>query len=313
MVLLALVVVALGAVAALTRPWERSGAPESGVTQQVVPPAPSAGVPGAPGAGAAATSTAAAATSTGVSATAPTAGGEARQPGTPEPAPAAPVEGAIDIAGDLPARASISVTDAFGRVRAVSGRTVRLEPGSYSLEFRAPGYDADRKTFTVRAGAELKWTPSVKATAAVTPQPQPQAQPQTAATQATQTQTTQTQTQTQPARDPRADQTAIETEIRNFVAAFARRDANAVLPLLPREDGDVWRQMLTSRDVRNFTALLTQTETPRIDGDHATAQFTISTAYRNLNENLNARLNWIGTFDRTSSGWRLVLARQLRN
>jgi serine/threonine protein kinase len=198
----------------------------------------------------------------------------------------------VRVEGELPEGASISVTDAFNQTRALSGRSIRLDAGTYSLEFRAPGYETDRRTLTLRAAASETWSPSLRRVA-----------PQAPAAQAP----------TQPAHDPRADQTAIENQVRNFVNALDRRDQNSVLPLLPRESRAGWSHLLTHRDVQNFRALLNNTDAARVDGATATIQFSLGVSYRNLGENISETLNWIATLDRTADGWRLSLARPLRN
>jgi serine/threonine protein kinase len=204
------------------------------------------------------------------------------------------VEATVQIQGDLPEGTAITVTDAFNRTRAVAGRSVRLDAGTYAFEFRAPGYEPDRRTITLRAGASESWTPALRA---VPPPVQPAAQQPT----------------TQPSRDPRADQAAIETEVRNFVAALDRRDHNTVLPLLQRESRAGWQTLLTHRDVQNFRALLNGVDAARVDGASASVQFTLGVSYRNQGENIDETLNWIATLDRTANGWRLTLARPIRN
>ncbi|MGH7467058.1 MAG: protein kinase domain-containing protein [Longimicrobiales bacterium] len=226
----------------------------------------------------------------------PTTSRQSDPPQVPTQPQPATVEATVQIQGDLPEGASITVTDAFNRARAVAGRTIRLDPGTYAFEFRAPGYEPDRRTITLRSRGNETWTPVIRTAAPpAAQQPQP---------------TTPT---TQPARDARLDQAAIETEVRNFVVALDAKNHNAVLPLLLGESRDGWRHLLTHRDVQNFRALLSNVDAARVEGSAASVQFTLNVSYRNQGENIAEKLNWMATLDRTATGWRLTLARPLRN
>jgi serine/threonine protein kinase len=200
----------------------------------------------------------------------------------PDPAPQ-PTTGTLRIdRGGLPAGSTITLRPQSGAAREISTATVELAPGSYTIEFAASGYRPFTGTVRIAAGATQSWTPTL--TALDVPPPD-----------------------TGPTRDPAADRAAIETAVRDFVAAFNRRDAATVVPLLPAPARDGWRALLTNAsDVTNFSASLASIENSSLDGDEATVQFNVQVSYENRNVRANPVLPYVGTARRTGNTWRLV-------
>jgi hypothetical protein len=198
--------------------------------------------------------------------------------------PAAPTTGTLRIDRTrLPAGATITLRPTSGAARQITGATVELPPGSYTLEFAADGYRAFSSPVRITAGGTHDWAPTLTEVAAEGPPDNP------------------------PTRDPAADRAAIETSVRDFVAAFDRRDVNTVVPLLPAAARDGWRALLTNTsDVTNFSATLESVDPVSLDGDEATVRFSVRVAYENRNTRQNPVLPYIGTARRQGGSWRLV-------
>ena len=207
--------------------------------------------------------------------------------------PPAPLAASLEIRGDLPANATITVVQPDGQTRAVSGRSITLPAGSYVLQFSAPGYENDRQDVRLGAGENQSWTPAVREVAkprgaVVTPQASPPPAP---------------------VHDRAADVDAIETAIRTFVAALDKRDSRAVLPLLPSDTRDGWQRMLENRDVHDFNARLDRINPTTVDGDAAIVDFRVHLSFRSGNQTVQQDLRFTGSASRGGSGWRLGLLR----
>jgi hypothetical protein len=205
------------------------------------------------------------------------------QTAEPEPEPPPVVRGTVEVAAtNLPAGWSIIMSDPAGQATAVTARSLSLVPGTYVFEFRAPGHETDQQRITVSAGQTQRYSPDVRAV--------PSRQPP-------------------PARDARADQAAIETAVRDFIAAFQRRDASVVVPLLPSEQRTNWRTLLENRGVSDWQATLGTLQPARIDGDNATVQFTVRVSFRSMNQTPRQELRYTGSLERSGSAWRLASLR----
>ncbi len=199
-----------------------------------------------------------------------------------ESAPLPPATGTLRIGGNLPSDATLTLTNESGQVRALD-RTATLDPGSYVLEFRASGYEPDKQTIRVRAGEIEIWTPTVRAVQPKTVDPPP--------------------------RNTTAEEAALLTAVRDFVAAFNRKDARVVVPLLPDDKRDGWRQLLQARDVTGFNVSLVRNEPPRFAGDEATVQFSIRVRFRQANQNIEQNLQGVGSLQRSSGAFRILSLR----
>jgi ketosteroid isomerase-like protein len=111
-------------------------------------------------------------------------------------------------------------------------------------------------------------------------------------------------------RDTRADEQAVQSAVRDFVAAFSRRDAGTVVPLLPANARDAWRALLQNRGVTDFRATAGEVETPRVNGDAATVTFTVNISFRSQNADQNQMIRYEASAERAGSGWRLTALRQ---
>jgi len=202
---------------------------------------------------------------------------------TPDDPPPA-VEGTVEIAAaNLPAGATITLREPGGQTRVVSSRSLTLAPGTYGFEFRAPGHEPDQQTLVVRARETQRYTPVIRA---VQQRPDP------------------------PTRDNAADQAAIEATVRDFVAAFHRRDAGTVVPLLPSSQQQAWRTLLNERSVSDWQVTLGSQDTPQFSGDGATAAFVLRVSFRDAsNQTRRQELRYSGAFDRSGGAWRLTSLR----
>ncbi|MGH7623065.1 MAG: hypothetical protein ACREMU_12050, partial [Gemmatimonadaceae bacterium] len=202
----------------------------------------------------------------------------------PSPAPTA----ALTVGGNPPAGATLVVRDPDGQGRVLTGRFINLPPGDYSLEFSAPGYEVDRQRVHLSAGDSHTWTPVV--TEVLKPRPAPSTPPSA---------------QQPPAHDRAADQSSIAGAVRDFAAAFNRRDAHTVVPLLPASTRQNWQDLFDSRAVQNFHAVLEKIAPATIEGDTAKVEFTLHVGFRNANQTLEPVLLFSGTAVRDGRGWRL--------
>ena len=163
-----------------------------------------------------------------------------------------------------------------------------LAPGDYVLEFSAPGYEDDRQTVHLTAGASNAWTPIVRAAAKAAPSP---AAPPP------------------PVHDRAADLDAISKAVRNFAAALDKRDSRTVVPLLPSEVRKGFQELLESVSVDGFHAQIVNTQPPVVTGDNATVDFTMRLNYRDADAKQDVPLHFTGTAVRDGSGWRLASLR----
>jgi hypothetical protein len=210
-------------------------------------------------------------------------------PVTPTPPPQ-PARGTLEIGASVPTAAVITARDETGVTYPVIGRSRSLEPGTYTVTFRAPNYEDDQRVIVIRAGERETWTPEMR--------PKP-VTPPTGGTPA------------QPPPISEADQRAIEQAVDGFVQAFANRNADVVVPLLPAQL-KVYDQILRDRsNNRNFTARRESFEAAQGRGDSATAPFSINVSWRAA-EQINQTLRFVGTFQRASGGWRLVSLNWIR-
>ena len=204
--------------------------------------------------------------------------------------PPAPTTGVVEIAGSLPGGTAIMVREGNGPARPLSGRSVELRPGTYTFEFTQPGYDIPAQRVVVTAGDTARIAPSATR---IPPQPRPES-------------TRTPPVNTAPARDVRADQTAIEAAVRSYVDSFNRKDAAVVVPLLPANTRDAWRLLLQRRDVSDFSARLANLETPDVNGDNGTVNFAVQLSFKSQNQTQTPLLRFIGDAARSGSTWRLV-------
>jgi hypothetical protein len=108
-----------------------------------------------------------------------------------------------------------------------------------------------------------------------------------------------------PVLDTRADQTAVQQLVRAFNASFSRRDTSA-LRLLPADARQTWRLLFLERGVTDFSATLGTLAQPSVSGDSASVQFAMTIAFRSNNQNVRNELRYVGTAQRSPTGWRLV-------
>jgi hypothetical protein len=201
----------------------------------------------------------------------------------------APPDGTVSVPGQLPAGAVVVARAADGRLWPIGAAPVPLVPGTYTLEFRAPGYELDTERLVVQAGVPFSWSPRLRQVA-------PPAAPAPTRPAA-------------PARDVRADQAAVEQAVREYAAAFDRRD-RAVVPLLPQDARANWAALLgNERQVTDFSAALEGMDAVRVEDDVATVSFVLRVSFRNNNQNVRQVLRFSGSAERAGSGWRLVSLR----
>lgn len=86
-------------------------------------------------------------------------------------APPSPGTGMLRIVGNLPSGTTIRLRPDGGQARVVTGPTLALDPGRYTLDFSATGYEDDTGEIRVRAGQTATWTPDVRATRPEPPPP----------------------------------------------------------------------------------------------------------------------------------------------
>jgi hypothetical protein len=195
--------------------------------------------------------------------------------------------GSLGLSGDLPPGAQVTARDAAGRIWPIAAAGTALAPGTYTIEFRAAGYETERRELAVGPGEARSWRPALVPLAAPTTpayRPDPPAQP---------------------TRDVEQDRAAVAALIRDFVGAFNRRDADAVVPLLPANARSDWAALLVNRDVTDFSASAAHVGAARVDGDTATIDFTINIFFRAWNQTHRPVLQYRGTATYGSDGWRL--------
>ena len=196
---------------------------------------------------------------------------------------AAPVAAARDatfeVRGNVPQGGSI-IARGDGRNYPITGATV-LPPGTYTVEFTAPGYDPDRTTITLRAGQSETWTPTMR----------------------------RTEVKAAPPVDVRADQAAIRQVVEDYRARFHSREA-AAAQLLPADMRSTWTALFGS-NVTNFSATLSNVGTPTVNGENGMVQFTLNVSFRQGGPEQKSAFTFLGTMQRASGVWRIAsLTRQ---
>jgi serine/threonine protein kinase len=192
---------------------------------------------------------------------------------------AAPTDASLVVRGDLPDGATVIARDASRRTWTLSAQPTMLPPGSYSLEFTAPGFETESRTVALRAGQTESWAPTPRAVKVAPPPPQ---------------------------NDVRADRAAVERAVRDFVVAFNRRDAEIVLPLLPASVRPNWSTLFQDRGVTEFSAIVGSLDVVSVTGDAATVAFRVNLSFRSRSQNSSSELRMTGTAQRSPSGWRLA-------
>jgi serine/threonine-protein kinase len=210
--------------------------------------------------------------------------------------PTPPRPGAIAIGSPLPAGATVTVTGPNG-TQALTGRTIELPAGTYTVDIRATGFRSVRRQLEVRAGETETWSPTLVAIEPERP-PVQQPPPVTAPPPA-------------PVRDDAAAAAEVRTALTAFVEALQSRDMNALERRYPGTAGAWKRQWApffeNTRDVRNLTTSLENVSRLDVDGDVARAAFTVLMSYQDFrNRRQDQRSQLQATFRRTDGGWTLT-------
>ncbi|HUG39983.1 MAG TPA: protein kinase [Longimicrobiales bacterium] len=309
----AVLVVALGAVAMFAAPWARPDSLAPGDTEALLPP-PSGvddGI-GADGADAETGSTGEARDAlAGIDVRGPSTAGGAGGPigaGTaqetpiavqPPPPAAEPVEavvpdGRLLIGAALPSGADVTALDSEGRAWPINAAVTSLAPGAYVIRFRAPGYQPEDARVRIRSDEGTRWGPALNPV----PAPEP------------------ARTETQPVdvpppvTDPAAERAAAEAAVRatleGVIAALNRRDVNAALPAFQANARDGWRQLLTAREVQEWSASLADYRLVSMDGGSAEVAFTLRLGFRQSGTHVNQAPAYRGILQGAGSSWRLL-------
>lgn len=190
-----------------------------------------------------------------------------------EATPAAPAPGAVRILGDLPAGATVRVRGA-GVDRVSADRTLRLAPGTYTLEIRAEGYRPATADVTVREGATQDWRPVLTAVPAPADDPAPPPDPPA----------DDPDPEPSPADDAGAREARIVGAVQAFGSALQSREParlRAAWPSISDAAARPWEQFMASRDVRNLQVDITIPSVPGGDGDRIEVPFLLRLRYEN--------------------------------
>jgi len=206
----------------------------------------------------------------------------------PRPAPAT-----FRLGTGLPAGAVVTLRNSAGTTQRVTGESATVPAGTWFATVTAPGYRETNEQIVLSPGETRTWSPRIEALPPPT------------------TETPPPKTETPPATvDRTADQAAVGSAIRDFVAALGRREANRVVPLLPADARDGWNTLLTSRAVTEFSATLRSVGETKFDGDSATADLVIDVSFRSSNQTQAQTLRYTGSFEKAGAAWPLFSLRQ---
>ena len=201
--------------------------------------------------------------------------------------PRPPAPATFRLGSGLPADAVVTLRNTAGTTQPVTGGSATVPAGTWFATVTAPGYRETNEQIVLSPGETRTWSPRLEALPA---QPKPETSPAAA--------------------DRTADQAAVGAAIRDFVTALGKRDGNRVVPLLPADARDVWKQLLASRAVTEFSASLRSVGETKFDGDSATADLVIDVSFRSNNQTQAQLLRYTGSFQKAGAAWRIVSLRQ---
>ncbi|HET8656098.1 MAG TPA: protein kinase [Longimicrobiaceae bacterium] len=211
---------------------------------------------------------------------------------TPEPATSAPTVGEIEIAGRLPAGSRVVLTGPDRRPRQVSGRSVQVAPGTYTVSVSADGYGATQTRLRVQAGDTARWAPVLVAEAATPERPPVSTPATTSATTSAGSGSSSAApdsarpTPPPPPAAPDRSATAIRQTVGGFVRSLESRDVKQIERLYPDASSGwlkQWEPFLTNRhDVRDLRASITDAGEPDISGGTGRIRFTLLLEWNDL-------------------------------
>ncbi len=192
-----------------------------------------------------------------------------------EASPAAPAPGTVRIVGQLPGDAQVRIRGQ-GVDRTTGDRTLRLAPGSYTLEITAEGYRPATAELTVRPGWTQDWGPDLERVPAPTDEAAPADPPPASAY---------TPEPEAPAADAAAVREArIVAAVQAFGTALQSRQPNQLRiawPTISDAEARPWEQFMGSRDIQNLQVDVTVQSVPAGDGDTVEVPFLLRLRYQN--------------------------------
>lgn len=187
----------------------------------------------------------------------------------------------------------MTVTGADGNARRVTGGSIDLPPGTYTVEVRAPGHRPASSEVTVRAGAGQTWSPQLEAMPADPPATPP------------------------PAPDAPSAEEQVRGVLGAFVTALESRDLDAVASRYPGAGGawrEQWRPFFeNTRDVRDLSIQLVEIARMTVESDVARATFAVQMSYDDFrNRRQQPTFEFEATLRSTPQGWSLAELRQIQ-
>lgn len=176
------------------------------------------------------------------------------------------------------------------------GTEATLAPGSYTVTYRAPGYEVATSEVRIREGQTETWVPSLRPSPNPPPdEPAPRVAPAAAAS-----------------AGPEAAAAEVGSVIEAFVGALRTRDLDVVQARHPGAAGD-WRSRWEpfygdTRNVRDLALSLVGTPAIEVTGDAARATFSVRMTWLDFrNSEAQGRFAFTAGFSRGPDGaWTLT-------
>lgn len=228
----------------------------------------------------------------------------ADSPAGPAPIAEPPADGRLALIATLPAGSRITARNEDGGVVILRERTTSLRPGLYVIGFRAPGFRAADAEVRIRPGETTTWIPDLVAVPAQVAEPAPVVETQTQPVGEVPPE------EPTPTPDPAAERAAEEAAVRGavetLIAALDRRHADAALPAFQASARDGWNQLLTSPQIRDWSAQLADYRLVSLTEGSAEVAFAIRMSFRQSGQQVNQSPPYRGLLRRTGSTWQIL-------
>ncbi|MBA4156464.1 MAG: protein kinase [Gemmatimonadetes bacterium] len=221
---------------------------------------------------------------------------------TPPPTPPEPPRQAeLRIGGTLPPGARVTVNN-----RSVSERRLSLSPDrQYLIRITASGFVPVDSVFTLQAGEQRSWSPTLRRVEAPPPAPQDSAPPRVA-------DAGRIVPPSPPAPAPESREVAV-TRINEVIARYASaiesrdiQQVRSIYPGLSQAEQNFWQTLFGEPGVRGLRAEVSDLQPARIEGNTAQGAFTVILTYRDSGGAKRTELRYQATLERGSAGdWRL--------
>lgn len=218
----------------------------------------------------------------------------------PQAAVQPPADGQIQLAGNLPAGARVTVVGPGTETRPMTGSNLSVAPGSYVVEVSATGYQPFRQRIEVQAGQPTTLTLSL--TAVPPPSPPPN--------RPTTTETPPVASKPDPEAVRREATAAIQSVLQSFVKAIESRNTGRIVRNYPAAGGawsKEWKPFIDNKQsVQNLKAQISNLQVASLGDTTARVDFTVVFQYEDYrNKPSQLSPDFEAQLQKGPNGWQL--------